>query len=548
MPDYGVLPLTSEARAVSGLATTFQLLAKTENEAATGVLLSALDCPHPAIQEGALAALLGRRSPTAGREILRRIPTMSRRWRAIIAQHHDRLIGTLRDAMLDSDPERCRNGCQAAVWFGQYDLIPTLLAVLQDVNSRHADLAATTMLELLEGLYDELAGTRQRSDRRDPQMIRHYVVDALASAVARYAQHKRREVVEAFLLLASRDNGTLTQVLHSSHHPALAPMIDTLAKSPRKGVIRLLLAYLDDFRAPANVLAVIANRGDLNFIQYLLRKIGHEPSPAVAQNLKRMDSIAWLRKGQTLWRQLDDAAQHAVVRLLMASNIPRQQALATIEAVLAHGRSGGRREAARALADFPGAEANALALKMLNDADPHVQAHVVSQLRGRGIPGILHGLVEMVDSPHAVVRKAARESLAEFNFRRYLAAFEMLDEEVRQGTGLLVKKIDPQTVPLLREELRSPMRTRRLRALAIARLIQVVEPLEKAIIELLEDKDHMVRMAAAAALAQSRSAASYEALERALNDSSEVVRRAAQQAFLERARPTPQNTSVAWQE
>ena len=39
----------------------------------------------------------------------------------------------------------------------------------------------------------------------------------------------------------------------------------------------------------------------------------------------------------------------------------------------------------------------------------------------------------MVDSPHAVVRKAARESLAEFSFRRYLAAFDMLDEEVRQA-------------------------------------------------------------------------------------------------------------------
>ena len=90
-----------------------------------------------------------------------------------------------------------------------------------------------------------------------------------------------------------------------------------------------------------------------------------------------------------------------------------------------------------------------------------MQAHIVGQLRGRGIPGILPVLLEMVDSPHAVVRKAARESLAEFSFRRYVAAFEMLDDEVRQSTGMLVKKIDPQTVPLLREEMRSLVRTRR---------------------------------------------------------------------------------------
>ena len=211
-----------------------------------------------------------------------------------------------------------------------------------------------------------------------------------------------------------------------------------------------------------------------------------------------------------------------MVRLLMASNIPRPQALATIAELLVDGRDGGRREAAHALAEFSGAEANALALRFLGDPDPHVQAHIVRQLRSRGIPGILQGLVEMVDSPHAVVRKAARESLAEFSFRRYLAAFEMLDEEVRQATGVLVKKIDPQTVPLLKEELCSPMRTRRLRAVAIARLIELVEPLEKPLIELLHDQDHMVRMAAVGALAESAQRRQLPGLRSALSDTSEV--------------------------
>ena len=534
-----------EADAVEGLATTLQLLTKTENEAAMAVLLSALDCPQAAIQEGALVALLGRHGPASGREILRRVPTMSPRWRSIIGRHPGRLTGALRDALLDSDPERCRNGCRAAVWFCEYDLIPTLLTVLQDPGGGHAGLAAEALLELLESLYDELAGTSQRSDRRDPQQIRRRVVGSLESAVARYGQHKRREVIEAFLLLANRDNATLKQVLQSAGHPALAPMIETLTKSPRKGIIRLLLAYLDDPRTPPAAVAVIGKRDDLKFIEYLLRKIGREPSPAAAQNLKRLESIVWLRSGQRQWRQLDDAAQHALVRLLMASGTPRQQALAVIEDVLRHGRGGGRREAAHALAEFAGAEAGALAMKYLHDPDPHVQAHVVGQLRGRGIPGILPVLVEMVDSPHAVVRKAARESLAEFSFRRYVAAFEMLDDEVRRSSGMLVKKIDPQTVPLLREEMRSPVRTRRLRAVTIARLIDVVEPLEETIIALLADEDHMVRMAAAAALARSGSAASYQALERALSDSSQSVRRTAQQGVLERVQTMPRNPPSA---
>ena len=79
----------------------------------------------------------------------------------------------------------------------------------------------------------------------------------------------------------------------------------------------------------------------------------------------------------------------------------------------------------------------------------------------------------------------------------------MLDDQVRQSTGMLVKKIDPQTVPQLKEEMGSPMH-RRLRAPMIARLIDVVGPLEETILGLLEDEDHMVRMEAAAALGLAR--------------------------------------------
>ena len=72
--------------------------------------------------------------------------------------------------------------------------------------------------------------------------------------------------------------------------------------------------------------------------------------------------------------------------------------------------------------------------------------------------------MEIIDSPHSVVRKAARESLAEFSFRRYLAAVENVRRRRAAGPpACWCRKIDPQTVPLLKEELRSPMRTRRLR-------------------------------------------------------------------------------------
>ena len=514
-----------------GLETTLQVLAKNDNEASVGVLISALDSPHTDIQEGALSALLKRRSPAGGREILSRLPDITPRWKEIIRQHYGRMTKAVRDAILGTDQKLMVKGCQAAVWFREYDLVATLLNVIEDGTADNSQTTANTLLAMAVQLYDELAGPRDYNIRRDPQVSRQHTVSSLELSVKRFSHHKRREVIEAFLLLVGRDNVTLKQILQDPHHVAFLTTIDVLSHSGQGGVIRLLLSFLDDPHVPSSAMSVIANRSDLKFVQYLLRKIGREPSAMASQNLKRVESIAWLRDGETFLDQLDDAAQHGVVRLVMASGAPRAHAFAVVKHLLLHGKSGGRREAARALAEFSGSEANLLALKALGDPDPQVQANVVVQLRNRGIPGILARMVELIDSPHAIVRKAARKGLDEFSFKRFISAFDMLEDDVRRSTGMLVKKIDPRTMPLLQEELHSRLRTHRIRGLAVARAIDAVDQFEHVIIELLADDDHMVRVEAAATLARCMSESSRLALAGALNDSSPAVQEAARNSL-----------------
>lgn len=517
----------------SGLATTLDILTRTENEAAVQVLVPALDCDDQAVQEGALVALLKRRTPAGGREILDRMTRMKPEWKTIIRQHRGRMTGALRDAILGEDRELCEKACCAAVMFREYDLLPTLLTALDSPGQVNVETAAKTALELVEALGEELSGGRDPSDRRDPEMIRRYVLGSLESSVHRFGRHKRREVIEGFLLLVGRDNAALRQVLQNGNHAAFLAVIDCLATCTQRGVLRLLLSFLDDPHAPAAVFNVLAGRSDSRFVHYLMRKIGREPGSVMAPNLKRITHVGWLTDCRRIIDQLDDAGQHSAVRFVMASGVPRQQALRLVEAVLLHGKPGGRREAARALGEFQGREANALAMQALADPDPQVQANIIPQLRGRGIPGVLPSLLELVESPYAVVRKAARESLAEFSFKRFVAAFDLLDEDVRRNTGLLVKKIDPQSVPLLNEELKSPIRTRRLRGLRIARTIDCVESVEGAIVQMLGDEDHLVRMEAATALSNAAAPGSVAALQHALNDSSEVVREAAQRSLTE---------------
>jgi len=528
-----------------GLKTTFGVLGAAENEAASRVLVAALDSSHATIRQSALEAILSRRSPAGRREIVARLHALDNRSRKIVAENPSRLTPALRDAVLGGEEQACRNGCTAAVWLRQYDLIPALLNALEEPANTHAELLARTLLELVDLLCGELSAPREYGKRRDPQITRHHVLGSLELSLGRFGKHRRREILEAFARLARCDNAMLRQILDNPHHPAFVMLMETFSKSTQPSAIRLLLAFLDDPRAPSAVLSVVSKRSDLGFIKYLLRKIGRQPPAVVAQNLKRIESLAWVRSGGAVLDQLDDLAQHAAVRLVTASSLPRDQAFGAIECLLRQGKPSGRRAAAEALAAFHGAAANNLALETLDDPDPEVQAKLLPQLRQRGIPGALNRLVEMLDSPYGLVRKAARKSLSEFTFQRFLRNFDMLDEEVRRSTGELVRKVDPHTVPQLRAELASPLRTRRLRAAAIARTLDLAVQVESSLLRLLGDEDHLVRAEVAAALGQCRSPASHDALWEASRDRSVIVQEAARKSLQRRGETMPQGPLVS---
>jgi HEAT repeat protein len=519
-----------------GLLATFQKLKTTPNEAAVKVLTSALDSPQPKVRALALEAILARRNPAGHRELIRRVHTLDDHVKGTLAEYYGRMTKALRDALLGNDRQLCVNACLAAVWFREYDLVPVLLKLLESAPPPAATLAGGTLLKLAEHLYNELASPPDDIRRRDPQAVRRRVVNDLEQSLARFSRHQRREVVEAFVLLVNRDNVTFKGVLHDPQHPAHAVLVEALGAGAAGGVIRLLLNFLDDPHAPSLAISLVSRRSDLRFVEHLLHKVGGEISPVVRQNLRRITSFPWLADSLAILDQLGDDQQHAAARLATVSGLPRARAYAIVEHLLTHGKVGGRRAAAEALAEFLGPAADALVVRSLTDADPEVQAHLLRQLRGRGIPTALATLVEMLDCPHAVVRQAGRESLSEYTFARYLASFDGLDEPSRRSMGMLVKKIDPETFPSLEAELSSQVRARRFKALAMLQAMEAVVPLEPSVIALLCDEDHLLRAAAATALGQAYSKASREALERAVSDRSTTVQEAAREGILAHGR------------
>ncbi|MGC4006721.1 MAG: HEAT repeat domain-containing protein [Pirellulales bacterium] len=531
-----------------GISTTFALLAETSNEAADALLASALESKDARIRDAALGAVLTRHSPECHRRLIEKLHEFDQTWRERIAAQHERLSSAVRECVLSKTEQTCKNACEAILWFRDYDLLQTLLNAAEDQSNPHRKHVAETLTRLIEHFYEELAGPRDYARRRDPQRMRDYFIGLLETSLSRFSKHQSHEILEAFLLLVQRDNSLLKQILNEPRHPAYLAITEMLTHSPRGGVMRLVLSFLDDPHAASSGITLLAYRTDHKFLDYLLRKIGYEPSAQVSHNLRRIENIAWLQGDLSHLSRFNEAAQHAVGVLAVRAAISRRDAFHVLEWLLLHGKAGGRRGAAKLLSEFNGAEANSLLLQALTDPDPQVQATLIAQIRPRGIAGAMNRLMEFLKSPHECVRVAAREGLSEFSFKRYLTIYDMLDEDVRISTGRIVLKVDPTSLTELLQEYRAPARTRRLRAMAITQLLDVVYAMEEALIGLIDDEDHVVRAEAVRALGRCDTETARFALERAKADRSAIVQEAAEQSLDElAAAPPPCVPPLPWE-
>jgi len=247
--------------------------------------------------------------------------------------------------------------------------------------------------------------------------------------------------------------------------------------------------------------------------------------------LSRIDRLAWAEPGHPLLCSLDGPSQRDAVQLLLATSIKKNDVFRVLSYLLLEGKVEGRRAAAEALADFPGAEADALVVKALADPDPVVRSHLIRQLRSRGLPGAMSLLVRMVDVPDPEIRRALCDSLPEFTMRHFLDNFPDLPDQWVSTVGNLVRKLDAQAAEVLRSEMERPSPVRRQRAIQAAMAAGLVRELEQTVIGLLSDEDHMVRVKAAKALAECDSMPTWEALRDALLDRSVVVQEAAEQSL-----------------
>jgi HEAT repeat protein len=243
--------------------------------------------------------------------------------------------------------------------------------------------------------------------------------------------------------------------------------------------------------------------------------------------MKRLQHVAWLESNAETLLEFDGRAQAVAVELAMASGISRDAQLKLLAHLLHDGLAEGRRASCTALEKFDGPQADALVREALDDPDAGVQAAAVRQLRRRSFPDALKLLVGFLDSCSIEVRDTARSSLAEFNYVRYRAMFDLLDDKAARSTGTLVHKVDYSALDGLVEDLKSPSVSTRLRAIEMAIAMDAADDVCQQLIALAKSDNLPVRREAVAALGHCIEPSALEELRAAANDPHETIREVA---------------------
>lgn len=531
---------------------TFELLSKTKNNAAVGVLVACLDIGDEAAQALSVGALFSR-GPTNGIvEIIRRNQTLAPPARELVGKNAPQLCRGLRDSLISGDAQLRANALELVRQLKEFSELPTLTRLLEEQAIRDRDAVEVTIFDLVNRLYEhtQFGAEHEESNGflRDAQRIRHQMLATLESSCHRFHVHRCQRVVEGLLVLSDPENIYLKKLFQECSDEVRGIAAELLYSSKHPGVMTLIVASLaQNYPLPATFSA-FERRTDPEFICHMLRTWPPRLTTFQQKNLKELRTVAWFEPGQKHLDLVPAALHRNLVAFLMSTGLSQTQKLDVLEWMVRFGSPEGRLGATEVLKELADDGVQVVVLQSLDSKEPDVQAWATSQLRAWSIPNAMEMLVERLDSPIHEVRQAARGELAGFDIYRVLDIFEHLEPRMRIAVGRIVQKIDSQTSHKLKGEMLNAIRSKRIRAARAALVMNLHTEVADALLVMARDSDNLVRRTAAEVLGKVQSREAIEMLLELSNDASPRVRETAV-AALDQVRSAreqlPRENSVA---
>lgn len=509
---------------------TISVLAESGLPRAGLMLAQALSIPFEPIQLAAAAALIKRGAVPLQLELFARFEDLPKSVQQLVIESSESLAQAFHQGLLHgSDTVRAQtlNVIRATDQFTQ---LGTLFELLTRTKLTDLSLILETTRHLVDRLVDlSVDRTGTERPRAAIEAARKQVLVQLETVLPRFDVSSAPEILmTAVLALAEPGHAVVKRSLWNGTPICREVAQRLLDESRHPGVLRFLAASLGQHYPHPHVFKVIQQRTDPEWIAILLKSMESRLSPTVAQNLKQVESIAWLEPPLDLLEAIPPALQGALVRFVAATRLPGDVKSALHEWLMQHGTALGRMAAEAGLPRIDEGIVQDAVRDGISSDDEEVQAWAVKQLRQHAIPEAFGLLVERLDSPIQAVQAAARQELASFNTERVLGLIPDLDPVEARHAGKLLWKIDLDAPVLLRRRLGHPARQKRIVTLQAILLLGLIEHFEDAVIALSDDADALVRRIAVEALGELSSPKSRAVLGRLLNDPHPRVRAAAE--------------------
>jgi len=435
-----------------GVDLTLQVLAKSKNQAAVGLLDSAFQSTSESVRKLAGGVLATRRSGKGLETIIRNFDPSDPDAVALVNNNRDKLMSGLHGAIVDKDTELARQAFRLAYSQNFFEVLPTLAAYCLGPGSQEAS-GASLHGDFLRFL-DKYAAALDKNEPREHHLLYNAILPEFTKILVqkikdyRYTRHELTLTVYLRLYPFFSDVGSghdLYLQLRLPNSPVYVAAYRRLLQESEPYVFHIINRCLDRLNPPPIVPLIISERADIPFLDALFKSIKPPLTLEQKTNLAKLPPLAWVDQIGSFLDQFDADALSGLVLLMQNMNLTERELQTHLLKIFENSTGAGRVAVLSALAPLSGAEINRLIWEAAGDSDPVVQVEALTQLNSREIPGASARIMQFIESPHEEVRDVIQKLLPNFRFNRFMQTFEQLDDENRRRMFNVVRNLDKRT-------------------------------------------------------------------------------------------------------
>jgi len=470
---------------------TIKILASSRDQKAGRVLRLAMKSSHKLIRVAASHEAVTQRHQQGLVELIRQFGQLDPEQISLLSANRRQFSVPIRALLLSDVPEYQENAMLAVEKLMPYELIPTLLHYLeQGALPGYVGVVHWAVNQLMNGFVREFDGTTPK--KVSYGHILTETVNILQKAVGSWRRHQRELFLTVFLKLFPRMEqctGELAEMATDPKHPAYQTFLRKILESPEPEVLQFVIHSLRRSSPPSSVLAATARRTDRLFLKVLFEATSYK-SDTFKENLLKVRRFEWMNALVPLLLDFDAGYHRFLVDLIHHSGIHDDEKYRVYDLIVKHGKTEGRLAVTEALTGIRTANADRLMLELSDDPEPTVQSAALARLRQRGIRTATVKLMQYIDSPHPVVRRAIFQELPEFRMRRFIEHYPKMTPDQRRQTLDVVRKLDPEMKSEILHEMRTDDPSRQDQALEIIALAKMVTEMEEELIQFTWKSSH----------------------------------------------------------